>query len=1025
MKMPLRVLWPDGTPLDGGSREEALQAALGRGLRRALERADETVVRPRGAYARPRVLAPRFTFVDPNGSLDSASRTRMEELVNEAVREAVEAQLGLRVEDASEVLPDSPRERLDWKRHIGREYRVPSYEGDPDPEDVPLDRRNSKPPAQSTSHVWWEWDGSKSTLEAKIRSHIASTPALRNQPFSGMIFSSRRGGDRSFWAAQFKIHWSGGDFRFDYRFEPIIRSFLVIEQGRVVTRNEPARGVYRHLLQQSYEGPDQLRSIIEAPFLKIYGLPVSPPANETEQSRRMRAACLEAIDGFVRQHGHLPGRAVSRLISPLGTSYYLSVPRSLFIGYRECSLYAMSQAGPPRRRRALRSKSKDSGPRGVPDVPPGGTKEGEPSEPPPDAGRKVYPRVQVAGDELVLDFSPFLGEPSVKDLGAAGEALQRLIRRIAFRLEMPEGEYCGAFLIAAAQMLGARAAVAGQFAATSPRSTRRVEPGRGNLGDVNLTPERSPAARLLRFVAGTCPLISRLSELMTQVYSQPQVSQHYLDRYRGRPMGWKLHFDMVHSPAMRTSIGILYIRSCQTMMLQMLRSSREQILNRITHFDRYFPVFERLIVGLVSNEAELRGLRKKLQDVVSEEDPSLQTRVSGVVDSWREARQLLSTSLSQRMLDRAGEPEEPQGVAFQQSDGSWAIRDTNGRVWSLQQLESAIAMRNQTATSIDPLIHQLTDIPDVVHTFKSSPQTARGFLYALLMEMLQNNIAVTSDVLGDSRYAFRSGKIREDLPNRTVPGTDVALQGIHLVAHEAIGDAFQGDRWYGIGLDWVFSVELGRLGLISFFETSLILGLSVLCPPAGAALGAAAAIVHRAQVQEHFRIRGAVLNPNELYDRAELELDLFLAELEVVLSIAPESGSLLRGATRGTSVIASQGVRRGTRQLTREARGALVRSVARQLERGLPKVFLEELVTDQVMSMLLPQVLAPVIHAVDAEIRGLTAPASPSQSANSAAAPPESDARPTTPEGIEFYRRLDEYQPSPDEERRTPAEDQP
>ena len=75
--------------------------------------------------------------------------------------------------------------------------------------------------------------------------------------------------------------------------------------------------------------------------------------------------------------------------------------------------------------------------------------------------------------------------------------------------------------------------------------------------------------------------------------------------------------------------------------------------------------------------------------------------------------------------------------------------------------------------------------------------------------------------------------------------------------------------------------------------------------------------------------------------------------------------------------------------------------------------------------MLLPHVLGPVIEAVDAEIRMITVRPDADASSDTAVTQEETDERPTSPEGVEFYNRLDEYEPSPDEEVRSPVDDQP
>jgi hypothetical protein len=648
-----------------------------------------------------------------------------------------------------------------------------------------------------------------------------------------------------------------------------------------------------------------------------------------------------------------------------------------------------------------------------------------------DDGRpgSFYPVIQVGDEPVPLDLSAFLGEPSVNEIGEPGEALKRLIKRISYRLEMPEGEYCGAFLIAAAQVIGARASLVGIAETTRGATPRQVQPGSGNLGDVDLQPEQTPAVRLLRFIAGVCPLVTELSRLMGSVYALPYVRSLIRGRYNNHHIGWMLHFHMEHTPAMRDSIAHLYMRACQVVMLQLLRASRVEIDKRLANFDRYFVLFESLMTGLVASEAKLQRMRELLNQIEAATLSSGQAVISEVYETWRGARQAFSTSMHDQVLNAAtmiSTPQAPAGQPLRLSDGTWVIVDDDGRQWTRQELEQAIAMRSGAATSIDPLVHQLSNVPEVVNVFRSFPAMAKEYTRHLLKEMQDNNAEIQGKVIDSYEYAFRSGKIREDLPSRTVPGTFIAMQGIHLLAHQAIGDAFEGSNWYAVGIDFAFSAELGRLSLISFAEFGLILTLSVLCPPLGAAAGFVSAEVHYAEAQERMRIYKSVIDPEQLYSKAELELDLFMAELELALSIIPELGSIGRGAVKGATAIGRHGVRGGLVRISVQARRALFVSIGRQAKQGLAKAFVTALVTDRMMALVLPHLLGPVIEGVEAEIRGQTAPPPLAGQAALAGPPPAEEGEEiTSPDGIAFLSRLDEYTPGPEEERLPPAEEAP
>lgn len=1067
VQVPIRVRWADVNPAALAAAAQAMDGALQRALAQALDQIEQAVLAPRGAHARLRPQTPFFAWQDPGSQVDAPMREQVQARLAETVALLLQHRRPGRSESAAngaEVLPGRPSEALHWHRRRGLDYRVHAYNGEPSEADLALiEAAAASQGVDAFEDRFWFWDGSDDALVEHLLMVARAFHGDARSSRMGMLFRGSPGGLTGIYAASARLAWSRarpslvtGSVRWQF----LSKAFRIVQADGERARSEPPSGLYQLSNLGAYAGADALRALALPPMLAASGLGAGGEATDNETQSRLRAACLQAVERFVQDFGGDSGRVLAQLLTPLGTRYFISISPELLQGQLTLPLQGVWET--VRRSGAEGGAGREGGEGGegsdgeltgdggnATSGEPGadgeagqdggrGSPLADPDAAAPDGARgRLFPMLQVGRTTLSLDLSPLLGEPHVDQLGALGQVLRRLIQRIAFRLEMPVGDHAGSFLIAAAQVVGARAALVGQAAVSLPRTTRLAEPGTGNLGEIQITLEHSPAVQLLRHVAATCPLMSELTRAMSQIYFLPEVHQQHLGRYRGRPAGWMLQFYLLYTPQMKQGVAGLFMRSCQTVMLQVLRASQAEIGMRLDHFDDYFEVFSSLITGLVAQEAELRELRDTLVQVQSALDPSLQSTVSASYASWREARRALSSRLSDQMLNAAemfDGPDLPQGQPERRADGSWVVRDASGRAWTLHELETAIALRNGTASSIDPLVNQLTLVPEVVDVFRHRPWLARAYLRQLLTEMLANNLQVQADVSGSADYAFRSGKIREDLPNRTVPGTSVVLQGIHLLSHEAVGDAFAGDSAYAQGLDWLFGVELGRASLTSFFEFGLVISLSVLCPPAGAALGAAIAAVHVAQAEERLTIYRAVMNPEDLYNHAELELDLFMAELELVLSIIPEAGQIGRGVARAGSTLGRHGLRRGAVRLTLQARRALLQSVAQQVRQGLARAFITALVTDRAMAMVLPHVLGPVMEAVQAEI-GLRTAGQPTAAAPVLAAPaaatgssePPADVaeRPTSPEGGEFYARLDEYTPSPAEEQLPPAEEQP
>ena len=613
------------------------------------------------------------------------------------------------------------------------------------------------------------------------------------------------------------------------------------------------------------------------------------------------------------------------------------------------------------------------------------------------------------GEVIELDFGPFKGEPSVDELGRFGQTLWRLIQRIAYRLDMPTCKYAAAFSIAAEQMLRVRASGVASYAVGQPSASAPVENRGGNLGEVQFEPLPSPAIQFMRHLGATTPIITQLVHLIDRGYTLPQFAAHFTGSYRNDPMLWLLRFHEALTPEIKESVARIYQYTCQIVLLQLLRHSREQIQLRLTNFDRYFPLFEQLITAFLANQAELERLRGELVAFRANFSPT--AVVQEAYHSWRAARRAFSTSLSDQVLnlsDLVTPNRGPSALISRRADGEWVIADDAGRSWTMAELEQAIALRNGTAQALDPLVEQIADMESVVVLFREHPQLSRVYLRSLLDEMLANNTDQTERVTREVMYAFRASKIREDLAQRTVPGTSVALQGVHLLAHEAIGDAFAGDMHYSLGLDWAFGVEQGREMLLSFFEFTGTLLLAVVCPPAAflVGVGVAAAHYHAASVQEE--LYQSLIDPELVLSRADVELDLFLGELELALSIIPDAGTIIRGAVSGGRTIARQGLRAGLRSVGRRLTREIFVSMVRQLKDGLVRALVRELVTQEVVGAVVQQIIEPVVAIVYREHSfGAGGPGSAPLPVAPVALDAAVDA-PTQPGEAELLRRLDE-----------------
>jgi hypothetical protein len=432
---------------------------------------------------------------------------------------------------------------------------------------------------------------------------------------------------------------------------------------------------------------------------------------------------------------------------------------------------------------------------------------------------------------------------------------------------------------------------------------------------------------------------------------------------------------------MRESVSVIFGMACRALFLQLLRSSREAIEARIRHFNQYAPLFERLVAAQLMEVDELNRLRKQLVDAL----PSgvLQDIGSFAVDSWRSAHHITSDIFGGNSPFRPSVAEA--GTIVKSGDRVVGVSDSDGRVWTKDELDQAIATRQQTAEGIDPLVKQIRDLPDLMDRLRLNRTTIRNELWKLLHEMHESNGDTIRKTEASWMFAVKASTIVESAPGgdgtppltATVRNSKYHLQHIHLMAHEAIGDAFMNDGYYGAGIDWIFDAEQGKAALREFFEFTGMVILAVVCAPLAVAVGAALAGYHLYEAQERESIYMSLIDPDLVLSAAEVEAGLFAAELGALLAFLPAGKQLASGATVVTKAIVRRGVSRGTQIALRYYRQRLTIQLVQQLQRelvpALVKEFAEEKLEDYLFDKLL---MGPAMEQLQNELLvGAQAPA--------------------------------------------------
>ncbi|MEU8421288.1 hypothetical protein AB0C15_10475 [Micromonospora sp. NPDC048835] len=598
-----------------------------------------------------------------------------------------------------------------------------------------------------------------------------------------------------------------------------------------------------------------------------------------------------------------------------------------------------------------------------------------PSAPPGTDGRR-FPAVTGAHAEPRA-CAPFNGEPELAALGPDGDELRRLMDDIAFRLQMGDPcRYPANFCLQAAAMLRGRSAAISVLVGSTEREafTRPVPEGSGRLGPLDFRPVASPAVQFLRHLAGVVPRLDRLAQLVMGCYSQPEHFARIQGGWIDTSASWNLHFVQAFSTAVKGAVGQLFVVGSQAMLVQLLLSSRTGIDARITNFDRYAPIFERLIVSQLTDYAELQGLRERLRRHEAARWTQAHTDLGGGTvaalsmanpsTAWYGAARAISSAflVTEAALSSPGAAGE-----IVDTDGTTRIRDSHAVLWTLAEIEQALVIQRGEAEGVDPLVKQITDLPDVLARFAGNRAAIRDELWRVLQDMRRNNTEMLGRARADARFAFRSSRISEHIPSATIPGGRFALQGIHLATHQQIGEFFGGNLYYATGVDDLFGTELGREALSAFATMVGIIALSLLCPPLGFVVGVAVAAVDVAHAHRRERLYGSLLDPELVLTRTEVEVELFAAYLGLAMSLIPEAGTIGGAAVRGGRVALRFGVRAGLRA----ARGYVVRRVTRQIveaaSRDLLQGFLTEILLNEVLERVVQKLMEPILAYVERE----------------------------------------------------------
>lgn len=978
-------------------RPDDLADALLTAATRALAGSVTHVLEPRGAYVGVQLDSPTIRW---SGSelerVDADARERIEALCRAAVAEAV-AQSGVLEQGAANAelrtpLSDDAVERLARDRFLPflGVYTLPSYQHGGDPTTIPVDSQTIVfGDDQSNWMVDWKPISTREDFFVAFDEEMTVRGITR--PTAGHLGSIFRGPGGSIQIAVFAF--PSGDELFE---DPIngLTAPHVNAAGTAIEQRPvqlPGDGVYRlryhasgaaagrRALAETYYRAGLLRQFRDEGHFP-------PTMSSADIDQQVGERANQAIDAIVSSFPE--DTSCFLLFEVNGTGHLLWTRRQIPTDFR-ADLIPLVEMRPGTPAGGTGAGTQGHGAKtgegtGTGTGTGSGTGTGEPGgfidlgdESPPSEGGSYFPYIEGARHQT-LTCEPFNGEPGIQDLGHAGELMRTKMGQLAFRLQIMPCEFVGKFLLNAATALESRARQVGMWETTEHAATTAVPaPAPGTLGSLRFHPRASAQIQLLRHLAATVPFVTELENMLTNtIRAHPDQIEGW---QHNNSSSWILHFYEELHPAMDEAVAALFTMTCRVLFAQLLNGSHEAIETRLNEpgFTPFADQFERVVVPELAEIEELQRLRSRLEGAPAAHANAMMVAayahvpVQGAVATtatlrpanWREATHAVTAALGgaprQRLTE--GAPVANAYETFHDDDG-WKIRDRHGRVWTTETIEAGIQLRRGVVETMEPLVKQLTDIPEVMERFRAPDGGVRAELQRVLEEMKAKNEDIAWRARLDPDYGFKASSIAENVEHATVAYTNYSLQGIHREAHNQIGEFFRGDGFYARGIEFLFASTLGKQALLGFGEFVGIVILAVLCPPAAIGAGIALAEHHYEEALERERIYGALIDPEQVLSYAEVEAGLFASEVGLALSFLPV-GVEFAGEVRAAFGVAA----REAAEVGEAAASAAARQLMRTVERGIVEAFVVELGKAYAISKVFEISLTPIMRALERE----------------------------------------------------------
>jgi hypothetical protein len=280
-------------------------------------------------------------------------------------------------------------------------------------------------------------------------------------------------------------------------------------------------------------------------------------------------------------------------------------------------------------------------------------------------------------------------------------------------------------------------------------------------------------------------------------------------------------------------------------------------------------------------------------------------------------------------------------------------------------------------TSIDPLINALLhNLATKIRPLVEDPSQIPAFLDTMFGDMLAKNDEVSRKNRDDHEYAFEHGQIHK--ASRDAPASvEIArtqlsrwqLAGVHALAHTHVGFRFEHDAFYVSSADRLIGQEYFWRSFVEDMILVFGIAFTIVWPPLGMAISflgnLALGLEAKEKADEQALIYGALIDPEQVLSYAEIQIDLFLAKLQIGLSfleLLPGAGKAIKGLSGLGKKAAKEGSERGLRQLAKDVIMSELRKIAQNSADNFIQKFALELAQEKVEDAIVEALVSPIIE---------------------------------------------------------------